>query len=75
MRIRPIEGRRGRRGFTLLELMIVVAIIAIIAGIAIPALLAARLNANESSAVAMLRSLATAQSLTTSGRPSEVRRS
>jgi prepilin-type N-terminal cleavage/methylation domain-containing protein len=52
----------GGVGFTLIELMIVVALIAIIAAIAIPNLLAARLNANETAAVANLRTLSTAQS-------------
>ena len=49
------------RGFSLLELLIVVAIILIIATIAVPALLKSRQAANQSHAVANLRTLNTGE--------------
>src|SRR6266446_9440194 len=49
------------RGFSLLELLIVVAIILIIATIAIPSLLRSRQSAEESAAVAQLRTINTAE--------------
>ncbi len=52
---------KASRGFSLLELLIVVAIILIIATIAIPSLLRSRQAANESAAVANLRTINTAQ--------------
>ena len=52
--------RTNRKGFTLVEIMIVVAIIALLAAIAIPNLLRARHNANETAAIGAMRTLSTA---------------
>ena len=60
-RTRPIRISAANAGFSLIELLIVVAIILIIAAIAIPNLLRARIAANESSAAASVRSIATAE--------------
>jgi prepilin-type N-terminal cleavage/methylation domain-containing protein len=48
-------------GFTLIELLVVVAILAVVAAIALPALLRARVAANESSAIASIRSIHSGQ--------------
>jgi type IV pilus assembly protein PilA len=50
----------GKRGFTLVEIMIVVAIIALLAAIATPNMLRTRLAANESSAIAALKTISSA---------------
>ncbi len=60
-RTSPIRKSATNAGFSLIELLIVIAIILIIAAIAIPNLLRARIAANESSAAASVRSIATAE--------------
>jgi type IV pilus assembly protein PilA len=52
---------RKHKGFSLIELLIVVVIILIIAAIAIPNLLRAKMAANESSAVASMRTINTGE--------------
>ncbi|MFH1478874.1 MAG: type II secretion system protein, partial [Candidatus Omnitrophota bacterium] len=51
---------RTKAGFTLVEIMIVVAIISLLAAIAIPNLLRARHNANETAAIGAIRTISTA---------------
>ena len=53
--------RSSAPGFTLIELLIVVVVIAILAGMTVPNFLAARLQANERSALASMRAIVNAQ--------------
>ncbi|MBS1809852.1 MAG: prepilin-type N-terminal cleavage/methylation domain-containing protein [Acidobacteria bacterium] len=55
--------KRNSAGFSLIELIIVTAIIAIIAAIAVPNLITARRTAQESSAIAMVKSLVKAEGM------------
>jgi len=54
-------GGKSQGGFTLIELMIVIAVLSVLITIAIPNLISARMRANETSAVAILRTISAAQ--------------
>ena len=60
-RSEPVMRLRGQRGFSLIELLIVVFIILIIASVSVPGFLRARISANQSSAVASVRQINTAE--------------
>jgi len=53
--------RRKQKGFSLIELLIVVVIILVIAAVAIPNFLRSRMSANEASAIASMRTIATSE--------------
>ncbi len=56
-----MNNRRQERGFSLIELLIAVAVILIVAAISIPNLLRSRINANEASAIASMRTINNAE--------------
>ncbi len=56
-----MTGPRACRGFTLIETLVVVAVIATLSSIILPSLLGARVSAGESSALATLRVISSAQ--------------
>jgi prepilin-type N-terminal cleavage/methylation domain-containing protein len=67
-RLQPLEEELAgddrmnkHKGFSLVELLLVVAVIMILAAIAVPNFMRARMAANESSAVASMRNIGTAQ--------------
>ena len=53
--------RTRSEGFTLIELLIVIAVIAILAALAIPNLLSSRKAANETAAIAQLKTISSAE--------------
>ena len=50
-----------RTGFTIIELLVVVTVIAIVASLAVPRMLGAKLSANETAAVTVLRAIVASQ--------------
>jgi prepilin-type N-terminal cleavage/methylation domain-containing protein len=60
--MRALHGSKNRdTGFTLIELLVVIAIIGIVGAIAIPALLRAKMTANETAVLGSMRAINSAQ--------------
>jgi type IV pilus assembly protein PilA len=59
--VTAIVGTRSSAGFTLIELLIVVMLIGILAAITAPFVIAAKVAANEASAIGSLRTLSSSQ--------------
>ncbi len=55
------QRKRSSRGFSLIELLIVVAVILVIVSIAVPNFIRSKMRANETGAVANLRTISTAE--------------
>jgi type IV pilus assembly protein PilA len=68
--VKPIK-KTNQAAFSLIELLLVVTVILIISALAIPSLLRSKLAANEASAIAAMRTIATAEATYVSTYPGE----
>jgi prepilin-type N-terminal cleavage/methylation domain-containing protein len=62
---------KRQKGFTLIELLIVLAIILIVAAITIPSVISAKIRAHETSAIASIKAIQTAQTSYQASYPGE----